>query len=103
VSRARVILLCSVSAASVAATLWLVLVFLSPSERVSHVSFDELTSDVAAGRVDEVRIDKRVYTCRVRGEPLRKQATGPEPTLARVLAFRPSDREKAPPKVFFEP
>jgi len=93
-----------VSLGSVAFTLWVLLVFLAPTESAELVTFDQLTQDVAAGRVDEIRIERRDYTYRVRsGAPsTRKRAVGPEPDLARVRAMRPAAPDAPAPKIIFE-
>jgi len=100
----RALLLCGTCVVSVAATLWMLLVFLAPNEPVARVSFGELEADVRAARVQEIRIHGRVYTYSVRGAPgaPKHQATGPEPTLAQVRALRPAEPTGMAPKVFFE-
>jgi hypothetical protein len=101
--RAR--LLTGISVVSVAATLWVLLVFLAPNDPATRVSFDVLEAAVQSGRVREIRIKKRVYTYRLNDASLgapQEQANGPEPTLAQVRALRPSGPNLVGPKISFE-
>ena len=89
---------------SVAFTLWVLLVFLAPTDSAELVTFERLTQDVAAGRVYEIRIEKRDYTYLVRdgAHSTRKRAAGPEPDLALVRAMRPAAPASLPPRIYFE-
>jgi hypothetical protein len=101
----RIALLCAASIGSVAFTLWVLLVFLAPAESAELVTFEQLTLDVAAGRVDEIRIDGRSYAYRLRdgATTKRKRAAGPEPDLAHVRALRPAASNTLRPTIRFEP
>jgi hypothetical protein len=96
----RTLLFCAaVAIASIAATSWILLVGLAPNEVA--VSFADLEAGIEGGAVREIRIEDRTY--RFRTDGVSKKATGPAADIALVRSLRPSDKDRLPPKIYFEP
>jgi hypothetical protein len=87
-------------------TTWFVwAVLLAPREPdVPTVPFGDFLADVEHGLVTEVHVKDRLYVYVERDDDrsVRRQATGPEPTIAQVRALRPKDAAGRAPKVYFE-
>ena len=66
-----------------------------------RVAFSDLLAEIDHGRVDDVRIEGRVYTYRIKGapEPSAHEAIGPTGDESVVRALRPSDPSLPAPKV----
>lgn len=78
--------------------------FLTPADHKEAVPFSRLQSDVAAGQVEQIRIDEKTYDYRLRakdGPSKLLRAEGPVPTLAIVTALRPATNDVMPPKMYF--
>jgi len=95
-----------VAACWVFATWFFWAVLLAPQEPVvPTVAFGDFVADVERGDVREVSVKGRVYEYSVAGTDrylLKKQTTGPEPTIAQVRALRPKDPASRPPKIVFD-
>jgi hypothetical protein len=100
-NRRAIVLCAATSICSIALTSWILIVGLAEKPRTAQeVTFDELTRDLESGEVQEIRIEERTYSYRVRGS--QKRTVGPLPTLASVRALRPTRPELLAPKVWFE-
>jgi len=79
--------------------------FLTPPDRRESVPFTDFVADVHAGRVDEIHIQEREFTYRVRqpdGHPMIKMAIGPIPDQELIGTLKPTDPDAPLPKIYFE-
>jgi hypothetical protein len=84
--------------------LFVVFVVLRPSDRDQTTPYADFERDLAAGKIDEVVIDGTTYRYRVRHDAAtRRKTTGPNATLASIIAMRPSSKDMRAPKVMCEP
>ncbi len=95
-----------VSACWVFATWFFWAVLLAPREPVvPTVAFGDFVADVERGDVRDVSVKGRVYEYSVPGNGrylVKKQTTGPEPTIAQLRALRPKDPASRAPNFVFD-
>jgi len=82
--------------------LFVVFVFLQPADREQVTPYADFERDLAAGKVEEVRIDGTTYHYRIARDSTRHETTGPKATLAAIDAMK-GDGATPPPKVYVEP
>ena len=80
----------------------------SVAERAQEIPFSELVAEAQAGHVDEVAIQDREYTVKLKQAPgaapgnLTKHALGPVPDKDVLESLKPTAKELPAPKVTFE-
>jgi hypothetical protein len=104
----RTLLSCiGVSIASVVATVALFFVYATVHdagrrEGKTRVPFSDLVTEVELGRVDEIRVDGRVYTYRIHGGEGRnatKETLGPKADMTALRTLRPTDPSLPAPSI----